>query len=135
MRSYYGSTWFGKNTKLQFFNKYRIYSNTIRILFKPAPLIEPAVVLSKFPIIPAANRAFHEIEPMDCNRINTVNISKSEVQFFVPRFLFTGTFCVNLTANVNAELYQSNGRLTESANSDWLKKGWCEILLIFLRVH
>ena len=51
---------------------YRIYSNTIRILFKPAPLIEPAVVLSKFPIIPAANRACHEIEPADCNRINTV---------------------------------------------------------------
>ena len=54
---------------------YRIYSNTIRILFKPAPLIEPAVVLSKFPIIPAAKRAFHEIEPADCNRINTVYVS------------------------------------------------------------
>ena len=51
---------------------YRLYSNTIRILIKPAPLIEPAVVLSKFPIIPAAKRAFHEIEPADCNRINTV---------------------------------------------------------------
>ena len=52
--------------------KYRIYSNTIRILIKPAPLIEPAVVLSKFPIKPAANLCFHEIEPADCNRINTV---------------------------------------------------------------
>ena len=52
--------------------KYRIYSNTIRILFEPAPPIEPAVVLSKFPIIPAAKRAFLEIEPADCNRINTV---------------------------------------------------------------
>ena len=51
---------------------YRIYSNTIRILFEPAPPIEPAVVLSKFPIIPAAKRAFLEIEPADCNRINTV---------------------------------------------------------------
>ena len=53
-------------------NEYRIYSNTIRILIKPAPLIEPAVVLSKFPIKPAANLCFHEIEPADCNRINTV---------------------------------------------------------------
>ena len=51
---------------------YRIYSNTIRILIKPAPPIEPAVVLSKFPIKPAANLCFHEIEPADCNRINTV---------------------------------------------------------------
>ena len=54
---------------------YRIYSNTIRILFEPAPPIEPAVVLSKFPIIPAAKRAFLEIEPADCNRINTVSKS------------------------------------------------------------
>ena len=56
--------------------KYRIYSNTIRILFEPAPPIEPAVVLSKFPIIPAAKRAFLEIEPADCNRINTVFCSE-----------------------------------------------------------
>ena len=52
--------------------KYRIYSNTIRILFEPAPPIEPAVVLSKFPIKPPANLCFLEIEPADCNRINTV---------------------------------------------------------------
>ena len=52
--------------------KYRIYSNTICILIKPAPPIEPAVVLSKFPIKPAANLCCLEIEPADCNRINTV---------------------------------------------------------------
>ena len=42
-----------------------------------APPIEPAVVLSKFPIIPAAKRAFLEIEPADCIRINTVLACKS----------------------------------------------------------
>ena len=63
---------------------YRIYSNTIRILFEPAPPIEPAVVLSKFPIIPASKRAFLEIEPADCNRINTVYWKKHGILSCLP---------------------------------------------------
>ena len=64
------------------FFDYRIYSNTIRILFEPAPPIEPELVLSKFPIIPTAKRAFLEIEPADCNRINTVyTMMKTQSKF------------------------------------------------------
>ena len=59
--------WSTAALNFMFIHVYRIPSNRTRFL------IEPTVVLSKFPIIPAAKRAFLEIKPGDCNRINTVH--------------------------------------------------------------